>query len=133
MKYQQLANDFAVAGQITVDDVPEIAAAGYRCLICNRPDHEDAGQPTVADIRAACEQHGIELKVRETSGAEENLRLLEEDADGGRNALSAKRLQERREYVAENRHEAGSRGPRLAGRAPDRGRYCTGGLSARLP
>jgi uncharacterized protein (TIGR01244 family) len=61
MNYQQLANDFAVAGQITVDDVPQIAAAGYRCLICNRPDHEDAGQPTVADIQAACEQHGIEL------------------------------------------------------------------------
>ncbi len=61
MKYQQLASDFAVASQITAADVPNIAAAGYRCVICNRPDHEDAGQPTVADIRDACAANGIEL------------------------------------------------------------------------
>lgn len=61
MKYQQLAADFAVASQIFVEDVPEIAAAGYRSVICNRPDFEDAGQPTVDEIRQACEQHGLEL------------------------------------------------------------------------
>ncbi|MDJ0700383.1 MAG: TIGR01244 family sulfur transferase [Woeseiaceae bacterium] len=62
MKYRQLASDFAVASQIEVTDVPKIAAAGYRCVICNRPDHEDAGQPTVADIREACTANGIELQ-----------------------------------------------------------------------
>ncbi len=61
MKYQKLANDFAVASQITVEDVPQIATEGYRCVICNRPDFEDMGQPTVAEIRAACEANGIEL------------------------------------------------------------------------
>ena len=61
MKYQQLASDFAVASQIAVADVPNIAAAGYRCIICNRPDYEDAGQPTVADIREACTANGIQM------------------------------------------------------------------------
>ncbi len=61
MKYQQLSSDFAVASQISVADVAKIAAEGYRCIICNRPDHEDAGQPTVAEIRDACDAVGLEL------------------------------------------------------------------------
>ena len=62
MKYQQLSADFAVASQIAVADVPKIAAEGYRCIICNRPDHEDAGQPTVAEIRDACVASGVEFR-----------------------------------------------------------------------
>ncbi len=61
MKYQQLASDFAVASQIAVADVAKIASDGYRCIICNRPDHEDAGQPTVAEIREACVASGLEF------------------------------------------------------------------------
>ena len=29
-------------------------------MICNRPDHEDAGQPTFAEIKTAAEAAGIE-------------------------------------------------------------------------
>ncbi len=61
MKVLKLSGDFAVASQITAEDLGEIAESGYRCVICNRPDGEDAGQPTVAELRAACEQHGLEL------------------------------------------------------------------------
>ncbi len=68
MKRQQLATDFAISGQITVDDLADIAADGYRCIICNRPDHEDAGQPTVAELRDACEQRGMELHHVPTAG-----------------------------------------------------------------
>lgn len=61
MKILKLSDDFAVASQIRAEDLEEISASGYRCLICNRPDGEDADQPTVAQLRAGCAQHGLEL------------------------------------------------------------------------
>lgn len=60
MKYQQLSNDYAVAGQISPSDVAGIAAAGFTTIICNRPDGEDMGQADYADIKSACEQHNLE-------------------------------------------------------------------------
>jgi len=49
----------SVAPQISVEDVAEIAAAGFVAIINNRPDGEDAGQPTGAAIRAAAEAAGL--------------------------------------------------------------------------
>jgi sulfide:quinone oxidoreductase len=37
---------FAVAPQISPEDVQAIAAAGYKSIICNRPDDEGDGQPS---------------------------------------------------------------------------------------
>ncbi|MGB5165375.1 MAG: TIGR01244 family sulfur transferase [Woeseiaceae bacterium] len=60
MRYQQLSNDYAVAGQISPGDVAGIADAGFKTIICNRPDGEDMGQTDFADIKSACEQHNLE-------------------------------------------------------------------------
>lgn len=60
MKYQQLSNDYAVAGQISPDDVAGIANAGFRTVICNRPDGEDLGQADFAVIKSACDEHDLE-------------------------------------------------------------------------
>ena len=49
----------SVAPQISVEDVPGIAAAGFVAIINNRPDGEDMGQPTGAEIRAAAEAAGL--------------------------------------------------------------------------
>ena len=49
----------AVAPQITPDDVPAIAAAGYVAIVNNRPDGEEAGQPDGESIRAAAEAAGL--------------------------------------------------------------------------
>ena len=49
----------SVSPQIRPEDVPAIAAAGYRTIICNRPDGEDAGQPPAAAIAAAAEASGL--------------------------------------------------------------------------
>ena len=51
---------FAVSPQITTAQLPQLRRAGFSCVICNRPDHEDAGQPTFADIKAAAELAGLE-------------------------------------------------------------------------
>lgn len=53
MRYAQLTDSIAVAGQISIDDVPQIAAAGYQVLVNNRPDGEDEGQPCAAEVEAA--------------------------------------------------------------------------------
>lgn len=49
----------SVAPQISVEEVAEIAAAGFVAIINNRPDGEDPGQPTGAEIRAAAEAAGL--------------------------------------------------------------------------
>ena len=49
----------AVAPQIRPADVPAIAAAGYVAIVNNRPDGEEAGQPSGDSIRAAAEAAGL--------------------------------------------------------------------------
>lgn len=51
---------FSHCTQVTLDDIPEIVAAGYKTLINNRPDGEEgAGQPTTPELRAAAEAAGL--------------------------------------------------------------------------
>lgn len=52
--------DFAVSPQITAAQLAQLKAVGFTTVICNRPDHEDAGQPTFAEISAAAEAAGLE-------------------------------------------------------------------------
>jgi len=59
MNIKQISNEYAVASQISADDVAELAQAGFVNIICNRPDGEEPGQPSVADIAAACATAGI--------------------------------------------------------------------------
>ncbi len=52
--------EFAVSPQISAAQMAQLKAAGFTTVICNRPDHEDAGQPTFAEIKAAAEAAGLE-------------------------------------------------------------------------
>ena len=60
MKIIKLTQTIAVAPQITPQDVAQVAEAGYRVLINNRPDSEEASQPRSADIAAAAAAAGLE-------------------------------------------------------------------------
>ncbi|MDQ6435019.1 TIGR01244 family sulfur transferase [Mesorhizobium sp. LHD-90] len=55
MDIRQVTDDYAVSGQIATDDIQAIKDAGYRSIICNRPDDEQPGQPSAADIATAAE------------------------------------------------------------------------------
>ena len=55
----KLTDNYTASGQISANDVEAIAEAGFKAVVCNRPDHEDFGQPTAAEIAAACEKHGL--------------------------------------------------------------------------
>ncbi|MEQ1953351.1 TIGR01244 family sulfur transferase [Mesorhizobium sp. CN2-181] len=55
MDIRQVTDAYAVSAQIAVDDIKTIKDAGYRSIICNRPDDEQPGQPSAADIAVAAE------------------------------------------------------------------------------
>ena len=57
--FRQLDDKTLVSGQITPDQVPEIARSGVTLIVNNRPDGEDPGQPLAADIEAAAQEAGI--------------------------------------------------------------------------
>lgn len=61
MNARQLTDDLAVAPQIAVADVADIKAAGFRSIICNRPDGESLDQAEFAEIEAAARVAGLEI------------------------------------------------------------------------
>ena len=56
---RHINESISVAPQIAVEQVADIAAAGFKTIVNNRPDHEDAGQPSGDAIRAAAEAAGL--------------------------------------------------------------------------
>lgn len=62
MPIQSLSPNFAVSPQIAVEDLPAIAAAGFKSVICNRPDGEDPGQPSFATVAQAAAKAGLQAR-----------------------------------------------------------------------
>ncbi|SDH89397.1 bifunctional protein tyrosine phosphatase family protein/NAD(P)/FAD-dependent oxidoreductase [Alloyangia pacifica] len=62
MDIRKITDDIAASAQITATDVALIAEAGYRAIICNRPDGEGADQPNFEEIEAAAKQAGLEAR-----------------------------------------------------------------------
>jgi sulfide:quinone oxidoreductase len=60
MQVTQLSPAFSVSPQIAASDIAAIKAAGYRTIICNRPDGEGADQPRFDEIAAAARGAGLE-------------------------------------------------------------------------
>jgi sulfide:quinone oxidoreductase len=46
MKYHRFSPDLAIAPQLQLDDLDALRDAGFRSIICNRPDGEGAEQPS---------------------------------------------------------------------------------------
>lgn len=63
MLIKAMSPNLSVAGQITAADLKEIAAAGFRSLICNRPDLEGGPeQPSFANIATAAQAIGLQVR-----------------------------------------------------------------------
>ncbi len=62
MNIRQISDAYSVSPQISVEDVAAIKAAGFKSVICNRPDNEDPGQPSAGEIKAAVEAAGLEFR-----------------------------------------------------------------------
>jgi len=52
----------SVSGQIQPADVAGLKASGISMIICNRPDGEESGQPTAAEVQDAAEAEGLEFR-----------------------------------------------------------------------
>ena len=62
-----------VAGQISLQDITRLSAAGLVRLVSHRPDFEEPGQPTaasIADAAAACGISFVHIPVRGLPDAE---------------------------------------------------------------
>ena len=58
---RQITATYFVSPQIEVDDLPTIAAAGIRTVICNRPDEEVPPSHQAAALKAAVEAAGLKF------------------------------------------------------------------------
>ncbi len=61
MEIRQITEDYSVAPQISTADVEAIKAAGFRSVICNRPDAEDGAVPHDA-VEQAVKAAGLEFR-----------------------------------------------------------------------
>lgn len=62
MDLRRISDTFSVSPQIDPGDVPGIKAAGFRSILCNRPDGEEAGQCDHALIEAAAREAGLDFR-----------------------------------------------------------------------
>lgn len=56
---RHLTEDFAVAAQITPDDIDDLKAEGFHVIVCNRPDGEVPSDLAADVMRAKCEEAGL--------------------------------------------------------------------------
>lgn len=54
-----LSDTLSVAGQISPADLRAVATAGFKSVVCNRPDGESPGQFSSQDIATAARQAGL--------------------------------------------------------------------------
>ncbi|WP_144754241.1 TIGR01244 family sulfur transferase [Bartonella saheliensis] len=59
MHLQQIDADIFISGQINVENIKILAQAGFKTIICNRPDQEEPHQPDFSTIKAAADEYGI--------------------------------------------------------------------------
>jgi len=88
MQARDITPRYAVSPQISVEDIPAIAEAGFKLVICNRPDEEVPPSHQAKTIRAAAEAAGLQfeqLPLTHQTMTPENVarqRALYEGADG---------------------------------------------------
>ena len=68
MTLRPLSPTVSVSAQLSPDVMPALAAAGFDRVISNRPDGEDPGQPTAAEMEAAARDAGLSFAWIPVSG-----------------------------------------------------------------
>jgi sulfide:quinone oxidoreductase len=62
MDARKLSDEFSVSPQVDVSELDEIVKAGFKSVLCNRPDGEEYGQPDYEDVAKAAEGAGLEVR-----------------------------------------------------------------------
>ena len=58
-QFKRLADNMYVAPQLSPDDIARAASEGFSLIVNNRPDDEEAGQPSSFDLEQAAKAHGL--------------------------------------------------------------------------
>ena len=77
MDVRQITPDYAVSPQIAPEDVAAIAAAGFRRIVCNRPDAEVPPPLQAEAVRAATEAAGLDFVDNPFSHAAFGIELID--------------------------------------------------------
>lgn len=62
MIFNEIDENCTVSAQILPEDIGEIVAAGFKSIICNRPDGESADQTPFALIEHAAAEAGVPIR-----------------------------------------------------------------------
>lgn len=62
MEITRISSKLSVSPQLSVNDLAAVKAAGFKGVICNRPDGERAGQPRFSDIEEAASKIGLKTR-----------------------------------------------------------------------
>ena len=117
MDIRPLDDSYAVSPQITPEDIPAIAEAGYTMVIDNRPDGEIPPELHAEALRPALEAAGISLVFNPVTGGAltmDNVTAQREAIDGAAKAGGGKVLA----YCASGNRSSIVWALALAGRRP---------------
>ena len=62
MDIRHLAPGLSVSPQLLAQDIAGLKQAGFRAIICNRPDGEGADQPLFSEIERAAQEQGLQAR-----------------------------------------------------------------------
>ena len=62
MDIKSLTVNLSISPQVLVNEMEAVAQAGFKAIICNRPDGEGPDQPSFKEIEAAAEHYGIQAQ-----------------------------------------------------------------------
>ena len=60
MDLRKIDDTLSVTPQISIEDVEEAARLGFKTIVANRPDGEEPGQPSMADMEEAARKNGLD-------------------------------------------------------------------------
>jgi len=61
VEIRKLTESFSVSPQISLSDIADIAALGYKTIFCNRPDQESPDQISIKDIELEAQKFSINV------------------------------------------------------------------------
>ena len=86
--FRTLDDSISVAGQLVPADMAEAARLGFTTVVNNRPDGEEPGQPSAAEMKRAAEAAGLAYRAIPVAsggfadGTIDAMKMVLEGADG---------------------------------------------------
>ncbi|MGV2099699.1 TIGR01244 family sulfur transferase [Rhizobium sp. 21-4511-3d] len=61
MDIRPIDDEYSVSGQISVEDLDQIKALGFKSIVCHRPDGESPDQTPFSVIEARAKELGLDI------------------------------------------------------------------------